>query len=45
MAVYRPIKEERQASEAGTSESAYTKRRAFYCYINSQARSKLTYYL
>jgi len=45
MAVHQPIKEERQASEARTSKSAYTKRRAFYCYINSQARSKPTHCL
>ena len=45
MAVYRPIKEKRQASKARTSELTYTKRRAFYSYINSQARSKLTYCL
>jgi len=35
MAVHQPIKEERQASKAGTSKSAYTKRRASYYYINS----------
>jgi len=45
MAVHRPIKEERQASEARTSKSTYTKRRASYCYINSQARSKPTHCL
>jgi len=45
MAVHRPIKEERQASEAGTSESTYTKRRASYCYVDSQAGSKPTHCL
>jgi len=45
MAVHRPIKEERQASKARTSKLAYTKRRASYCYINSQARSKPTHCL
>ena len=45
MAVYRPIKEERRASEATTSKLTYTKRRTSYCYIDSQARFKPTYYL
>jgi len=45
MAVHRPIKEERQASKARTSELTYTKRRASYCYIDSQARSKPTHCL
>jgi len=45
MAVYWPIYKERQASKAGVTESTYTKRRTSYCYIDSQARRKLTYYL
>jgi len=38
MAVYRPIKEERQASKARTSESTYTERRTSHCYLNSSTR-------
>ena len=45
MVIHRPIKEEKRASKASVTQLTYTKRRASYRYINSQAKSKLTYCL
>jgi len=45
MAVHRPSQKERQASKAGTTESAFTKGRTTHGYIDSSARPTPTHSL
>ena len=45
MAIHRPIKEGKGSSNAKTTKLTYTKGRTTNGYINSEARTKLAYYL